>query len=140
VFSRPSFQATVKSVVGNSRGTPDISMSAAVDGGAIFYYTFQPSRAGWHIVGGTSEACPLFAGIVALAAGAAGRSLGNINGPLYRLNSSHASGIVDVTSGDISFAGVTGPAAGPGYDMASGIGTINAAKFVPQLAQIAHGH
>lgn len=140
VFSRPSFQATVKSVVGDSRGTPDISMSAAVDGGAVLYYTFNPARAGWHIVGGTSEASPLFAGIVALAAQYAGRSLGNINGPLYRLNSMHASGLIDVTSGDISFGGVTGPAAGRGYDMASGLGTIDAAKFVPQLAQIAHGH
>jgi subtilase family serine protease len=140
VFSRPAFQATVKSVVGGSRGTPDISMSAAVDGGAIFYYTFNPARAGWHIVGGTSEAAPLFAGIVALSAEVAGHSLGNINGPLYRLNSMHASGLVDVTSGDISFGGVTGPSAARGYDMASGVGTIDAAKFIPQLAQIAHGH
>jgi subtilase family serine protease len=134
VFSRPSFQNSVRSVVGNSRGTPDISMSAAVDGGAIFYYTFNPARAGWHIVGGTSEACPLFAGIVALTAQLAGHRIGNINQALYNLNSLHASGIVDVTSGDISFAGVTGPSATPGYDMASGVGTINATKFVPQLA------
>ncbi|HJQ00433.1 MAG TPA: S53 family peptidase [Jatrophihabitans sp.] len=134
VFGRPSFQNSVRSVVGNSRGTPDISMSAAVDGGAIFYYTFNPARAGWHIVGGTSEAAPLFAGIVALAAQAAGHSLGNINHALYNMSKQGASGIVDVTSGDISFAGVTGPAATPGYDMASGVGTIDAAKFVPQLA------
>ncbi|HET6209951.1 MAG TPA: S53 family peptidase [Jatrophihabitans sp.] len=134
VFSRPSFQNSVRSVVGSSRGTPDISMSAAVDGGAIIYYTFNPARAGWHIVGGTSEACPLFAGIVALTAQLTGHRIGNINQALYNLNSLHASGIVDVTSGDISFAGVTGPSALPGYDMASGVGTINGTKFVPQLA------
>ena len=34
VFGRPLFQIGVRSVVGNHRGTPDISMSAAVDGGA----------------------------------------------------------------------------------------------------------
>jgi subtilase family serine protease len=134
VFSRPSFQNSVRSVVGSSRGTPDISMSAAVDGGAIFYYTFNPARAGWHIVGGTSEACPLFAGIVALSAQLIHHRLGDINQALYNLNSLHASGIVDVTSGNISFNGVTGPSAAPGYDMASGVGTINAARFVPQLA------
>ena len=33
-----------------------------------------------------------------------------------------------------SFAGVTGYTAAPGYDLASGWGTINAAKFVPALA------
>jgi hypothetical protein len=42
---------------------------------------------------------------------------------------------VDVTSGDNSFSGVTGFTAGRGYDLASGWGTIDAAKFVPQLAR-----
>ncbi len=37
VFSRPLFQTGVRGVVGNKRGTPDISMSAAVDGGVDFY-------------------------------------------------------------------------------------------------------
>lgn len=134
VFARPDFQNGVRSVVGPARGTPDISMSAAVDGGAIFYYSFQPSRVGWHIVGGTSEASPLFSGIVALTAQYEHHRLGNINEALYSLNRHHASGIVDVTSGDISFGGVTGPAAAPGYDMASGVGTVDAARFVPQLA------
>jgi hypothetical protein len=42
--------------------------------------------------------------------------------------------VVDVTSGDISFGGVTGPSATPGYDLASGWGTVDAAHFVPRLA------
>jgi subtilase family serine protease len=134
VFSRPDFQKHVRSVVGDSRGTPDISMSAAVDGGAIFYYSFQPSRVGWHIVGGTSEASPLFSGIVALTAQYAHHRLGDINDTLYRLHGSSQAGVVDVTSGDISFGGVTGPSATPGYDLASGWGTVDAAHFVPRLA------
>ena len=132
VFSRPSYQATVKSVVGGSRGTPDISASAAVDGGAIFYFTFV--RPGWHIVGGTSEAAPLFSGIVALTAQLAHHRLGQINPALYALNALHAPGIVDVTIGDNSFAGVTGYPATRGYDLSTGVGTFNAAKFVPALA------
>lgn len=134
VFSRPSFQNSVRSVVGASRGTPDISMSAAVDGAAILYYSFDPTRVGWHLVGGTSEAAPLFSGIVALTAQFAGHRLGNINAALYRLKGKSNNGVVDVTTGDISFGGVTGPAAGPGYDLASGWGTVNAASFVPKLA------
>jgi subtilase family serine protease len=141
VFARPAFQVGVQNVVGNHRGTPDISMSAAVDGGAWVYYTFDPSatHGNWHIFGGTSEASPIFSGIVAMADQLAGRRLGNINGALYLLGaaSQHThlpTGLVDVTSGDISFEGVNGPAAVKGYDMASGWGTIDASKFVPALA------
>jgi subtilase family serine protease len=134
VFSRPAFQFGVRSVVGAARGTPDISMSAAVDGGAIFYYSFNPARIGWHIVGGTSEASPLFSGIVALTAQLAHHKLGNINGAIYTLNALHVRGIVDVTSGDNTFAGVTGYPALKGYDLATGVGTVDAAKFVPAMA------
>jgi subtilase family serine protease len=134
VFGRPSYQATVKSVVGDSRGTPDISASAAVDGAAILYFTF--TRPGWHLVGGTSEAAPIFSGIVALTAQLAGHRLGQINPQLYHMNASHRDGIVDVTIGDNSFAGVTGYPATPGYDLATGVGTFDAAKFVPELAQV----
>ena len=142
VFSRPLFQTGVRGVVGNKRGTPDISMSAAVDGGVDFYDSSPPYSAGnfWHIVGGTSEATPEFAGIVALADQAAGRRLGDINPSLYLLGalSKHASwtGIVDVTSGNITFGGVTGYTASPGYDLASGWGTIDAAKFVHAIGFI----
>jgi len=137
VFPRPLFQYGVKSVVGNWRGTPDISMSAAVNGGVDAYDT---TIGGWFIVGGTSEASPEFAGIVALADQAAGHRLGYIDPALYLLGglSKYTSwtGIVDITSGNNSFAGVTGYNAGPGYDLASGWGTIDAYKFVHALARL----
>jgi subtilase family serine protease len=137
VFERPEFQDGVAGVVGDQRGTPDISMPASVDGGAWVYYSFNPARVGWHIIGGTSEATPIFSGIVALADQAAGHRLGNIDAALYELGGDkHAehSGIVDVTSGNNSFNGVTGFSATPGYDLASGWGTINAPDFVKALA------
>jgi hypothetical protein len=43
---------------------------------------------------------------------------------------------VDITTGNNSFAGVTGFSAATGYDLASGWGTIDAAKFVPALAHL----
>ena len=65
--------------------------------------------------------------------------LGLLNPGLYLRGalSQHVggTGIVDVTSGNNSFAGVTGFDAGTGYDLASGWGTIDAAKFVPALAR-----
>ena len=139
VFSRPLFQIGVRNVVGAQRGTPDISMSAAVDGAAWVYISAGGFGApGWQLVGGTSEASPIFSGIVAMADQVAGHRLGDINPALYALGalSQHnvPTGLVDVTSGNISFAGVTGPNATTGYDMASGWGTIDANKFVHALA------
>jgi subtilase family serine protease len=140
VFGRPLFQIGVANVVGNHRGTPDISMSAAVDGGAWVYYSFVNPTSPWHIFGGTSEASPIFSGIVAMADQVAHRRLGNINAGLYILSalSQRApvpTGLVDVTSGDNSFAGVTGYPARTGYDLASGVGTIDGNKFVRALAR-----
>ena len=146
VFERPDFQDRVRRVVGNHRGTPDISLSAAVDGSAVMYWSFG-SRPGYHLVGGTSEATPEFAGIVAMADQLAGRRLGNLNSALYELGQEHAAGIVDITSGNNSFGPFTnsdgktytvvGFNATRGYDLASGWGTIDAAKFVPELARSA---
>jgi subtilase family serine protease len=142
VFSRPAFQKGVTTVVQDRRGTPDISMSAAVSGGAWVYQSFEPGGAGWEILGGTSEATPLFAGVVALASQKAGHPLGNINTALYTLGAESRvkadtlqTGILDVTTGDNTFGDVTGFKAGPGFDLASGWGTIDAARFVPALAR-----
>jgi len=147
VFSRPGYQNGVRNVVGNSRGVPDISMSAACNGSVDTYGSFGGAPPGWSPTCGTSEATPLFAGIVALADQVAGHPLGLINPALYRLAAVGAPGIVDVTSGSntVSFtqAGhehtVRGFTAARGYDLASGVGTVNAAYFVRELAMAA-GH
>jgi len=142
IFSRPLFQIGVARVTGNHRGTPDISMSAAVNGGSWVYLSFGGADGpGWYIVGGTSEATPIMSGIVALADQQAGHRLGLINPALYLLgglaqHGIRSAGIVSVTSGNNSFGGVTGFNAGPGYNLATGWGTIDAAKFVPALARL----
>ena len=142
VFGRPLFQIGVRNVVGHWRGTPDISMSAAVDGAAWVYLSFGGfGGPGWQLVGGTSEASPIFSGIVALTDQLAGHRVGLINPALYALGalSQHTSlptGIVDITTGNNSFDGVTGYNATTGYDLASGWGTVDAYKFVHALARI----
>jgi subtilase family serine protease len=145
VFGRPSYQNGVASVVKGHRGVPDISMSGACDGGVDLYQSFKGQAPGWYVTCGTSEATPLFAGVVALADQVAGHPLGLINPALYALSASHAPGIVDVTSGNntVTFEQdgktqtVHGFDAEPGYDLASGVGTIDAASFVPELAKAA---
>jgi subtilase family serine protease len=145
IFARPSYQDSVKSVVGHQRGVPDISMSGACDGGVDMYQSFPGETPGWYVTCGTSEATPMFAGVIALVDQVAGHPVGLINPALYSMLASGASGIVDLTSGNntVTFtqdgktSTVKGFDAAPGYDLASGVGTINAAEFVPQLARAA---
>jgi subtilase family serine protease len=158
VFSRPQFQDGVAGIVGGSRGTPDIAMSAAVNGAVVFYDTTDPSVGGWGIVGGTSEASPLFSGIVALADQVAGHSLGYLNPALYALAQSRtSSGIVPISQGKNTYTfciaadtesngscpsssdlvTVPGFSANGSYNDATGWGTVNAASFVPALARFA---
>ena len=117
-------------------------MSAAVDGGVLTYLGFLGGGSGYYIIGGTSEATPEFSGIVAIADQAAGHDLGFLNPLLYKLGTGAANGIVDVTKGNntVTFTQdgqtttVKGFKATKGYDLASGLGTPDAAKLVMALA------
>jgi subtilase family serine protease len=143
-FTRPDYQDGVSNVVGDRRGVPDISMSASCAASVDVYSSFPGQTSGWYPTCGTSEATPLFAGVVALAGQVAGHPLGQINPMIYQLEAQRARGITDVTSGTntVSFAQngaehtVTGFAARAGYDLATGVGTIDAQYFVPELAAI----
>ena len=145
VFGRPSYQNGVRGVVGSHRGVPDISMSAACTGAVNVYQSFGGQPPGWYALCGTSEATPMFAGIVALADQMAGHPLGLINPALYKMASEHSRGIVSVRSGNttVSFRQggrshtVHGFGARAGYNLAAGLGTVNGRYFVPELARLA---
>ncbi len=148
VFSRPFYQDRVANVTGRMRGTPDISMSAAVDGGANVFWSFPgEGPGGWNVVGGTSEASPLFSGVVAVADQAAGHDLGLLNPALYDRGDGNGSGVVDITRGNSTvtfenpagdpFPGthtVQGFSAVRGYDLATGLGTADGTALVAELA------
>jgi subtilase family serine protease len=144
IFSRPGYQDKLTRQVGARRGVPDISMSGACNGAADMYQSFRGQPAGWYPTCGTSEATPEFAGIVALADQVAGHQIGLINPALYRLSALRAPGLVDVTSGGNTvsfrqggkFHTVRGFRAARGYDLASGVGTVDAPLFVPELARM----
>jgi subtilase family serine protease len=117
VFRRPAYQDRVNSSA--MRSVPDLVMDSR---------------------DGTSEATPLLAGVLALATQLNGANVGPINPALYAVLGPRGTkaGIVDVTSGSNSsmLPGgnvVSGFSAAPGFDVASGWGTINAALFVPSL-------
>ncbi|NMO53386.1 protease [Actinoplanes sp. TBRC 11911] len=140
VFARPSYQDGVKNVVGNHRSTPDISMNAAGRGGFWTYGSAVPVFSGWRELNGTEQGAPYFAGIVALAGQMAHHRLGNINETVYKLAAASRhdarTGIIDVNDGtNNNVVNVPGFTAVDGYEPAAGVGTFNAALFVPRLAQ-----
>lgn len=146
LFSRPSFQSSVSSVVGTQRGIPDLSWNAAVDGGVLVYTSFPGVRVGWHIIGGTSASSPQLAALVALAnqkADMLGKShhVGYLNPILYTLPATDFTDIVSQTFGPVSIdnnelygSGVSGYPTTTGYDLTTGFGSPIANLFVPDLA------
>jgi subtilase family serine protease len=150
VFDRPAYQNAVRAVIGRHRGVPDISMDASCSSQVAIYGSFYGSRKGeWSPICGTSLATPLFAGIVALAYQYAyqhgGHALGLINPAIYQIEAKHEAGLVDITKGNNSQTFLNGSkrykvrgfSARPGYDLVSGVGTVDAAYFVPELAKLA---
>ncbi len=126
VYPRPSYQDGVARITGSPwRSVPDITMDSQ---------------------NGTSESAPMVAGVLALATQLNhGQNIGPINPALYeRLGPGGTrAGISDVVSGNSSVIDpktgqvlVPGFTAGPGFDVASGWGTIDASKFVPALVSV----
>jgi hypothetical protein len=122
VFPRPSYQNGVAGITRSPmRSVPDITLDSQ---------------------DGTSESAPLLAGVLALATQVNKGNVGPINPALYRVLGPRGAqaGIADVVTGNTSVTTpdgktvVRGFTAGKGFDVASGWGTLNAARFVPALA------
>jgi len=144
VFDRPFFQDRVARVVGRDRGVPDVSLNAAVSSAVNVWMSFDGLTGGFYQIAGTSEASPLFSGIVAVADQAARHDLGWLNPRLYALGNGPFSPFDDVTRGNNTVTWtqpstgqtitVHGYNATPGYDLASGLGDPDGARLVAALA------
>ena len=149
VWQRPSFQQAPGIGPQLQRGkttrlTPDIAAMASFTPGLA---VFDKEGGGWGIGGGTSAATPLMAAIVALAVEQerkAGRPrLGSLPPLLYELarGPDYHSIFSDITKGTSSRRphsavgrSPAGGAAQPGYDLATGLGSLNAAAFADAVA------
>ena len=123
VYTRPGYQDSVAAIIKSTwRSVPDITVDAS---------------------GGTSQATPLLAGVLALATQLNhGKNVGPINDVLYHVlgPTGLKDGIADVVSGNntVIIHGkvyVPGFTAASGFDVASGWGTITANTFAPALAR-----
>ena len=141
VWARPAYQATAaqaeNSVSCGAGGTtcrevPDVTVNGDPNTGYVVFYDGQ-----WNTMGGTSISTPTWAALAALADSSpacAGHPVGFADPALYKLAATaYAANFGDVTSGANGHDHVAGFSAGPGYDMASGLGTPNARSIVPAL-------
>jgi uncharacterized protein (TIGR03437 family) len=151
VYSKPVWQQGPGVPDDGARDVPDLALTSA---GHDPYYVAQGGRLGTTY--GTSAASPAMAGIIAIleqyqvAKGfqKLGSGLGNINPQLYRLAQTAPTSFHDIVNGDNKvpctqgspgcISGTYGYAAGPGYDMATGLGSVDAFNFVTQFNKAAN--
>jgi subtilase family serine protease len=95
-FAKPGFQAALP---GAKRQVPDIGMLAdPFTGAEIIETDTATGQLVVSVIGGTSLACPLFSGVMAIASQKAGRGLGQAAPLLYGLGS----GIRDITAASVT--------------------------------------
>jgi hypothetical protein len=142
-FPKPSWQSGMGVPDDGARDVPDLAFSSSGlhDGYAIC------NQGNCNLVaGGTSAATPLFAGSLVLLNQFLLKwnvlhspGLGNINPTLYRLAQTPGTGFHDITSGSNAVpcasgstdceAGTLGFPAAPGYDLATGLGSIDLSQL-----------
>jgi subtilase family serine protease len=144
LFSAPSWQRGITGY--RTRTVPDVSYNASESGGVGVVYTL-PGDTVTHLylVGGTSAGSPQWASIFALVNQARAQQhrgpIGFANDNLYRIAQDRRtkSDFHDITVGSNALDSPVGFNAGPGYDLATGLGTPDVAKLVPDLAASAGG-
>jgi kumamolisin len=129
IFDRPEWQgAVMRDTDPERRLTPDVAAVADPFTGVRIIY-----KGAELIGGGTSQSAPIWAGLAAvmnqylLANG--GRLIGDLNPLLYRI----AAGAPLPAFRDVTLGGNAVAAAGPGYDLVTGLGTPDVDNLVRNL-------
>jgi len=136
IYPKPSWQQAPGVPNDGRRDVPDVSLNAASHDGYVVFQDYNPASGTVFVVNGTSASTAAWAGIMALVVQSqGGRRQGNANPVLYRIgNAQYAGGspgvFHDVVSGDNSVPGVAGFSATPGYDLATGLGSVDASALV----------
>jgi pseudomonalisin len=129
VYPKPSWQVAPGVPADGRRYVPDVSLTSAGHDGYLVRLEGQI-----YVVAGTSAATPAFAGLMSLVGQKAGARLGNVNPALYTLAAKQSTGgaavFHDITAGSNTVPGVSGFSATPGYDAATGLGSVDANTLV----------
>ncbi len=134
-YAKPSWQVAPGVPSDAKRDVPDVSLTAAGHDGYLIIQGHTSANSGLGIVGGTSASSPSFAGLMSLIVQKTGERQGNANTVFYPLAASQYSGtgpviFHDVTSGNNSVPGVTGFTCTPGYDLVTGLGSVDGAALI----------
>jgi hypothetical protein len=136
VYTKPSWQSAPGVPSDGFRDTPDVSLNAASSVGYVTFTEYVPGSNSLYASSGTSASAQCFGGIMALVIQSLGGGRqGNPNPILYRLATAQYGGsgaavFHDVTAGNNSVPGVAGFSAGPGYDLATGLGSVDVQALV----------
>ena len=149
IYAKPWWQTGPGVPNDQARDVPDVSLTASGAHDAYLIYENGELMS----VGGTSASSPSFAGIVAIlnqylvAKGGLSKSgLGNMNPLLYSLAQNTTGLFHDITGGNNivpcaagvkgCVAGSYGYNAGPGYDLATGLGSVDAYSLVTKWTSL----
>ncbi len=155
-FTKPAWQVGTGVPADLSRDVPDLALNAGASHDGYLYCSsgscvngYRTAADNLNVVGGTSVGTPSFAGLLALVEQKIGSRLGNANPVLYGLaNSTYAASVFhDVTTGSNAVpctsgttscpnGGSIGYNAGPGFDLATGWGSVDAFNLVNDWALV----
>ena len=164
-YAKPSWQSGTGVPADGKRDLPDVSLFASNGFLGSFYIICQSdqtygtcslnSAPSYFLgFGGTSVSSPAFAGILALVNQQTGSRQGNANYVLYKLAAQQPKAFHDVTSGTIAMPCATNSAncttstaghtygvlngynAGAGYDLATGLGSVDANILVTKWSSV----
>src|ERR1019366_2151564 len=148
LFSKPSWQTGAGVPPDGQRDVPDLALSSSADHDGYLICSQSSCVNGYRksdqtltVIGGTSVAVPTFAGIVALIVQNTNDPQGNVNQYIYSLAASSPNAFHDITVGDNMVpcasgskdcppSGMIGYSAGPGYDLTTGLGSVDAGALV----------
>ena len=131
VFPRPDWQANVSVPARQDgqtgRGVPDVAALASPNAGYRFFVHGQTV-----ILGGTSVAAPLWAGLIARINQGLGQNVGFLNPALYK-TIGPGGALRSITEGNNGIKGIKGYSAGPGWNPCTGWGSPNGMKLLDAL-------
>ena len=139
VYSKPPWQVAPGVPSDGARDVPDVVLAAAAHNPYIVFQDSTSPSSAFYGASGTSAAAPSFASVMALIVQKAGTRQGNANVRLYQLGNAQYGDtgptvFHDITTGNNSVPGQAGYSCTVGYDLVTGLGSVDVAALANNWA------